>query len=532
MKKILLQCVCAAFISLINGNASAQTITTFAGNGVASGYGDGVPATAAAINPEAGAIVADAAGNIYIADLANQKVRKISTSGIITNFAGTGVAGYNGDGIPATDAQLNNPQGLAIDAAGNMYIGDVANSRVRKINTSGMISTVAGCGLVGSSGDGGPATNAKFIGVYSVAVDGSGNLIIADVNTNRIRRVNTAGIINTIAGNGTAGYGGDGAAATAAELDQPVAIALDGSGNVYIADKNNNRIRMVTTAGIITTIAGNGFPTFAGDGSAATAGSISGPNGVAVDIKGNVYISDLENDVIRQVNTSGVITTIAGLHGMIGFMGDGGPATSALFNAAGGIGTDAARNIYFGDILNYRIRKISACSLPVAAPISGTDTVCPASTVTLTDATTGGAWLSSDASLATVSGGVVTGVASGNVKIEYVVINSCATDTSYFPFKVRTISSCTLGIETPENIITPSLFVFPNPSQGTFTVSVVAPSREDVHIIISNILGRKVKEIVIKDNKDANIELNVVPGIYYLSAVINGERLVKKIAIN
>ena len=218
-----------------------------------------------------------------------------STTGIITTIAGNGIAGYSGDGGLATNAELNNPYGVAVDSNGNIYIADTNNNRIRKVNsTTGIITTIAGNGTAGYSGDGGLATNAELYYPYGVAVDSNGNIYIADTYNNRIRKVNsTTGIITTIAGNGTAGYSGDGGPATNAQLNYPYGVAVDSSGNIYIADTDNNRIRKVnSTTGIITTIAGNGNPGYSGDGGPATNAELYDPSGVAVDSNGNIYIAD------------------------------------------------------------------------------------------------------------------------------------------------------------------------------------------------------------------------------------------------
>ncbi|NCX95569.1 MAG: hypothetical protein EBX41_04010, partial [Chitinophagia bacterium] len=350
---------------------------------------------------------------------------------IITTIAGNGSGGYSGDGGAATAASLNEPKGVAVDASANVYIADCFNNRIRKVNTSGIISTIAGNGSAGYSGDGGAATAASLSLPKGVAVDASGNVYFPDQNNNRIRKVNTSGVISTIAGNGSLGYSGDGGAATAASLSGPYGVAVDASGNVYIADCFNNRIRKVNTSGVISTIAGNGYHDstgrggYGGDGGAATAASLNYPIGVAVDASGNVYIADYNNKRIRKVNTSGIISTIAG-NGSPGYSGDGGAATAASFNYSEGVAVDASGNVYIADSYDNRIRKVTMCATPIIAPIAGANTVNVGATVTLTDSTAGGAWSSSNNSIATVnSSGTVRGVAAGAVTITYTVTNSC-----------------------------------------------------------------------------------------------------------
>ncbi|HXD91717.1 MAG TPA: T9SS type A sorting domain-containing protein [Bacteroidia bacterium] len=366
MKKLI---TIIAFTFCINANA--QIITTVAGNGTAGYNGDGGQATAAELYHTV-AVAFDTKGNMYIVDQKNV-IRKVNTSGIITTIAGNGTAGYSGDGGPATAATFNEPISIAIDSLGNIYVSDDQNNAIRMINTMGIISTIAGNGTAGYIGDGGQATAAEINSPNGIAFDAFGNLFIADGNNNRIRMINTAGIITTIAGNGTGTgnascttcYGGDGGQATAAELNNPCAIVFDAKGNMYIADQNNNRIRMVNTAGIINTIAGNGTYGYSGDGGPATSANLRWPVDVKCDTAGNIFICDIVNERIRKVNSLGIISTIAGIGylnpntGGGGFGGDGGQATAALLNLPLGICLDASGNLYIADQENNRIRKVT-----------------------------------------------------------------------------------------------------------------------------------------------------------------------------
>lgn len=279
----------------------AQTITTVAGTGTGGFSGDGGAATAATVyNPYDAAF--DAAGNIYIADYTNHRIRKINTSGVISTIAGTGTSGYSGDGGDATAARLNSPIGLTVDAAGNVYIADYGNQRVRKVTTAGVITTVAGTGTIGSSGDRGAATAAGLYNPSDVVLDTAGNIYIADCYNQRIRRVNTSGIITTYAGTGSASFSGDGGLATAATFQFPIGIEIDRSGQLYIADQSNRRIRKITASGIISTIAGTGTASFSGDGGAATAATFSTLiTSVAKDAAGNIYVGDGNNYRIRKI---------------------------------------------------------------------------------------------------------------------------------------------------------------------------------------------------------------------------------------
>jgi len=352
--KRLLFIILLVNIKLING----QIISTVAGSGTTGFSGDGGQATAAELfNPEG--IDIDAAGNIYIADGSNNRIRKVSTSGIITTIAGNGAAGFSGDAGQASVAALNFPSGVILDATGNLYIADQANHCIRKINTSGVISTIAGIGGVsGFIGDGAMATLAKLNTPSGVAVDAAGNVYIADANNNRIRKVNSSGIITTIAGDGTASFSGDGGQATLAALNHPTGVTIDGAGNLFIAAWGNHRIRKVNTSGIITTVAGNGTAGFSGDGGQATLAELDNPFGVKLDATGNIYLADFINNRIRMINTTGVITTLAG-NGTAGFSGDGGQATAAELQHPGGVAFDASGNMYIADFVNGRIRQVT-----------------------------------------------------------------------------------------------------------------------------------------------------------------------------
>ena len=339
---------------------SGGIITTVAGNGTAprnypvldqSDYnGDGIPATSAALGKPSGVAV-DASGNLFIADTVNQRIRKVS-GGIITTAAGNGIAGYNGDNLAATSAGLNYPTGVAVDASGNLYIVDSNNNRIRMVS-GGIITTVAGNGAAGYNGDNIAATSAAC-NPTDVAVDFSGNLFIADQGNQRIRKV-SGGIITTVAGNGTAYYNGDNITAVGAELNNPSGVAVDGNGNLFIADTYNYRIRKVS-GGIITTVAGNGEGYFYGDNVAASSAELGSPTSVAVDANGNLFIADSVNNRIREVS-GGIITTVAG-NGTPGYA-DNVAATGPVLNYPRGVAVDASGNLFIADGNNGRIRKVS-----------------------------------------------------------------------------------------------------------------------------------------------------------------------------
>ncbi|MFY7734109.1 MAG: PKD domain-containing protein [Bacteroidia bacterium] len=412
-------------------NASTGIMTTIVGNGTSGYGGDGFAAIYANLNSPRG-ITLDSSGNLYIADYGNNRIRKVNANtGIISTVAGNGTIGFSGDGGVATSAKLAYPYGVAIDGLGNLYISDLSNNRIRKVNAStGIISTIAGNGSSVSGGDGGAATNAGIELPYGLAIDNSGNLFIAEPFKNRIRKVNSnSGIISTVAGTGSDGHFGDGGAATAADLWHPTGVAVDSSGNLFIADNTNNKIRKVSAStGIITTVAGTGgddyfgdsivataagagiiYPTgvvvnnsgdlyiasstrilkvrastgiistvagnggtggYAGDGSAANTSCLNNPNCIVVDTLGNLFIADYNNHRIRKVNASnGLITTIAGT-GKQGYSGDSGAANFATFRNPSSVALDRLGNLYITDKINHRIRKVNA-STGIISSIAG-----------------------------------------------------------------------------------------------------------------------------------------------------------------
>ncbi len=339
-------------------------ITTVAGTEASAFLGDNGPATAAKLD-QPYQLAFDSIGNLFIADLWNQRIRKISsTTGIITTVAGTGEQGFSGDNGPASAAKFRLPSGVAVDAAGNLLISDSYNHRIRKVSAAtGIITTVVGRGGAGYSGDNGLATTATLYYPHDIALDRAGNLLFADSYNHRIRRVSLGtGIITTIAGNGSQGYSGDDGPATAAMLNQPYGIALDAAGNLFVSDTSNHRIRKVAAlTRIITTVAGTGTSGYSGDNGAATAAQLNRPYGITVDSAENLLIADSGNSRIRKISaTTGIITTLAGKgeFDYYGFSGDDGPAIDALFSGASGIALDAQGNIYITDSRNDRIRAV------------------------------------------------------------------------------------------------------------------------------------------------------------------------------
>jgi uncharacterized protein (TIGR03437 family) len=352
----------AAFAILAALPARSQgTMTTVAGTGATTFSGDGGAANAAALNHPRG-IAIDASGTMYIADVDNYRVRKVTPTGIISTVAGTGAMGASGDGGLAISAMFSDSMGVAVDGSGNLYIADSGNRRIRKVTPDGIVTTMVGIGVQGFSGDGGPATSAAVNRPTSLFIDSAGVLYFADSSNQRIRRVGTDGIITTVAGNGKDGFSGDGGPAVSASMSFPLGLTKDAAGNLYFADGNNNRIRKVTPGGIISTFAGGGAGKFGGDGGPATSASLNIPSDVAFDLGGNLYVADSGNNRVRKIDTSGTISTVAGT-GVDGFGGDGGPASSAVLNYPWGVFANAEGAVFIADRVNSRIRSISGVPL-------------------------------------------------------------------------------------------------------------------------------------------------------------------------
>jgi sugar lactone lactonase YvrE len=344
-------------VRMIAPNRKAGTI---AGSGVPGPAGDGGAAAAAQLNFPSGVAV-DRAGNVYVADSANNRIRVIGAAGSVTTFAGTGVAGFSGDGGVATGAEISSPTAVAFDPAGALLIADTGNNRVRKVSTTGVITTIAGSGSAGFAGDGGRPGAALLDRPSGVAADGTGSVYIADTLNHRVRKI-VGGRIITFAGSGAAGlgqgaYGGDGGKATAARLNLPEGIALDPQGGVYVSDTGNNRVRRVDKAGTITTLAGTGARRFSGDGGQAGSAELAAPSGLSVDGAGNLYIADSLNNRVRIVTPAGLISTLIGI-GTPGFSGDGGPGTLAHLARPKGLAVDATGRVLVADYSNQRVRVL------------------------------------------------------------------------------------------------------------------------------------------------------------------------------
>jgi sugar lactone lactonase YvrE len=359
--------------------AAPSAVTTLAGTGDEGLAGDGGAPGRARLSRPAGLAI-DGAGDLYVADAGNNRIRRIVRRGAITTIVGAGPTGhlqggFAGDGGPATEAELDAPSAVAVGPTGDLFVADSRSNRVRRIAADGTITTVAGNGTEGFRGDGGPAVEAELDFPTGLALDRAGNLYIADTNNHRVRKVAADRTITTVAGSGPTGYlqgglAGDGGPATAARLARPFGLAMDSVGGLYIADGFNNRIRRVTPGGTITTVAGSG-PTgylqggLAGDGGPATTARLNFPRAVVLDAAGNLYVADALNHRVRRVGPNGIIHTIAGsgptgyLRGSFG--GDGGPPSGARLAFPAGLALDPGGRLYIADGENHRIRALTPC---------------------------------------------------------------------------------------------------------------------------------------------------------------------------
>ncbi len=424
---------------LVAFGADGQIITTYAGTGTSGYTGDGGQATTANLtNPTS--VFADINGNVFFSDPNQYVIRKIASTGIITTIAGVGPGGSGnmGDGGQATAARLIYPQGVIADSTGNVYFADSDSPRIRKINTAGIISTIAGTKVAGFSGDGGPATAAQLSGPNDLFMDKNGNIYFTDVLNYRVRKINTSGIISTIAGTGISGFSGDGGPATAAQLGYSYYITIDKVGNLYIGDDSTARIRKVSATGIISTVAGTGVvgTVSAGDGGPATSAVLGLVYGLATDNVGNLYYSEEVDGRIRKIDfATGIINTVVGDGTVCAFGGDGGPATQAKLCAPNGISIDKHGNLYINDAGNYRIRRVK---------------------------------------------GIVSSVEEINERAQ--------------------------------------ITLSPNPAvSGLFSLNINTTAPETATITITNVTGSTIKTLQSETNKALDIQLNVPTGLYFVT---------------
>ena len=435
------------FLFFTGFTTKAQIIQTIAGTGVAGYSGDHGPAISAKLYSPYG-VVLDDLGNLYICDENNACIRKVSPArgGIITTIAGNGTGGYSGDGYLGIYAQLNGAYDVAIDHHGNVYIADAGNNCIRKVTPGDTINTIAGNGMPGFSGDHGPASAAQLNAPYGIAVDSVGNIYFADAYNYRIRKIDSAGIITTVAGTGSRGYSADGIPASTADLT-PLNVRIDRAGNLYISD--SARVRKISPAvgGIITTVAGNGTPGFSGDSGMATNAKIV-TQAIALDTAGNLFIADVDADRIRKVNIAGVINTIVG-SAMGGYGGDGGNPLLAELCFPLGIAVSNTGDLFIGDACNERIRMVT--NEPLRA------------------------------------------------------INAYNQDQS--------------------------IDIFPNPCHGNFSFTISSNRDEPAQVVITNILGEKIAEFSSVTNQQFEVSHNLTRGIYFLSATIAQKQYNQKIMI-
>jgi hypothetical protein len=444
MKKHMLILILFVCIKQVN----AQIITTFAGNGTDTTTGDGGQATAAGFTNIPGSLAFDASGNFFVCDNLN-RIRKINMgTGVINTVAGIGITGYTGDGGQVTAAKID-VGGMASDKMGNLYFADGTANVIRKIDVNGIITTIAGNGTMGYSGDGGAATAAQLVQPWNITIDTIGNIYVSDGVVWVVRKIDTTGIITTIAGDTSATssyFSGDGGPATAAHLNTPNYLSVDKAGNLYVYDSGNNRIRKVNSAGIISTFAGNGTLGYSADGGMATAANLNYIWGIATDLLGNVYFSEMDsagnNARIRKINSAGVLTTAAGISGVQGYTGDGGYATLAQLTGPSIVAVDMYNNFYFVDGGKRTIRKVTYCSSPITVGVSGATTICSAdsTTLTATGATTY-TWNTNAGAVTTPSITIgsngytaysLTGIAGGCIAQDSITISVIPSPTVYF----------------------------------------------------------------------------------------------------
>ena len=497
-----------------------QIITTAGGTGSSVFSGNGVPATSAGIPNPRGAVF-DKRGNFIFTDgTSSHRVRKIDSVGVISTVAGTGSGGFNGDGISATSAQLYYPVAAVFDTFGNMYIADGQNYRVRKVSIStGEISTIAGTGISGFSGDSGLATNAKIAGAADICFDRFGNLYVADGGY-RVRKINGAGVINTIAGTGTMGSIGDGGPATDAQLNLAQGIACDSIGNIYIAERGGNRIRKVNTSGIITTFAGNGSGTFLGDGIPATSAQIV-PLKIGFDDSEQLYIADDYNERVLKVDHSGILHSVVGI-GIAGYAGDNGLATLARINGPAGIAFDRCGNLYFPEVTNRIIRKVIFSNLAISVTLAVVTSAAPGDTVSLTANITRGccnnftiSWMNHGIVFATTSGTSATYIkGTGTDSITAKVVGCGDTAVS----SVHVVTNSKVGIQAINNT-DDAVRLFPNPATTELTIIAADKIKS---VAVSNLIGQTVIYGEFDENK-AMINLQYLPADVYVVKVSDSE---------
>ncbi len=531
MKRTILNVGLVALALCMNANGYAQKIRTAVGTNSMGYSGDGAAANHATIGASWG-VVTDFRGNMFVADDDYNVIRKITPNGTISTLAGLGYPGYTGDGGPATNARLNYPSGLATDKAGNLYVADNGNFCIRKIDTFGIITTYVGdgSGARGNSGDGGAANAARLAGCISIAFDKYDNLYIADGN-GRVRKVNNSGIISTFAGSSTLGYSGDGGAATASVLNGTAGVATDTLGNVYISDQNNNVIRKVNSYGIISTFSGTGTSGFSGDGGAASSAHISMPAGLAIDKNCNLYIADEGNNRIRKVSSTGVISSIAG-DGTWSYSGDGGTAVHGQLKTPSAICLNNSGNLFIADRGNYTVREVVNPEAVVITTNPGTH-VTAGTAVTYT-VPKGGSdygltyqWVLNGHNTGTNSSTYTpTSVNNGDVVACSIIDPDFAGAMETSSNVTMTVTPLAAPILSAHNIAI-EIALYPNPNQGSFDFTANVQSQIDEYVFygVYDITGKLVygsgdysKEGVIKGKIDLAGQLTTGQYTLFMSA--------------
>ena len=489
----------------------AQTINIIAGNGAPGYLGDGGAATSARVSDPLGVFIDTLSDDIYSADRGNSVVRKISySSGIITTVAGSGSPGFSGDGGLATTAQLNGPQDISLDALGNLYIIDLYNNRIRKVDVStGIISTIAGTGVLGFSGDGGLATAAELAHPSGIAFDFIGNLYFCDANNQRVRKIDmSTGIINTIAGTGTLGYSGDGGPALNAKFNFPVEVFVQSNGNIYIGDANNYRIRKIDAAtGIITTIAGTGLGSYSGDGGLAISAEIKEVYGIFVDRNGNLYFSDANNYKIRRIDyLTGIVTRIAGTSNP-GLSSPNACPLSSDLDPPTGIYLNSKNHIYFSS--GNTIRKI------VEASAGSDTTVCYGDSYIMNgeggQITSGYYWLpSSYLSSDTAANPIITPLSTTTYTL---TVSNGPLCVSY-PEVTVTVDICA-GIYEYKDV---SYSIQPNPSSGPVTINF-KEDQKNLRIKLIDLTGRVINDFSFTGKEIKINRFEITNGIYLLQMI-------------
>ncbi|HXU28928.1 MAG TPA: T9SS type A sorting domain-containing protein, partial [Bacteroidia bacterium] len=463
----------------------AQIITTVAGSGSHPYNGDGGQATASSLFYPM-AIAIDKAGNLYIDDTYDYRIRKVNTNGIIKTIAGNGTAGPPVGTGPATAAELSFSRGIVLDTLGNLYMTDI--DIIRKVNSLGIISAVAGTGVTGYSGDGGQATNAKLYAPWGITIDAAGNLFFSEFGNFIIRKVNTNGIISTFAGNGTQGHSGDGGPAIAAKLSSVSGLAFDKTGNLYIAD--GAYIRKINTNGIISTIAGNGTYADGGDGGPATLAPLNGTGGLAFDKTGNLFITNSAS--VRKIDLNGIISTVAGTD-TLGFNGDGHLATATKLSSPTSIAFDTSGYLYICDQQNHRIRKVTCSSISTRLSNTIDNNTLSASSIN-------------------------TSTWSSYIEKEIATINPTQTNN------INTISNvnCFSAIQQITiNNTQPN--IYPNPANNKITIDAT----DVTDIKLFDVIGKQIASA-----KTTDVDVSNLPeGVYFIQVKTNNGTSTQKIIV-